>query len=179
MKDAYLRRTCRAHVGQASGSNSPSAGVPGNNDVCVNKISRQSGGSSTTTRLCSRASSSLSGFRCWSRANRPYSAKDDGDRGAMYTKLSSSSKAGLELSSSPPLSTSSERLKERALLAGQIVLLLTVITQFMMLYRSFALLAACGLSDAALMKKAASSDASAQPFQTYPEEYAGTVELYS
>lgn len=87
----------------------------------------------------------------------------------MYTKLPLSPTPRLE-----PLPVSpTERLKQRAFLAGQIVLLLIVIVQFMMLYRNFALLAACGISDAALMRKAASSNV-AQPFQTSPEEYAGT-----
>ena len=68
--------------------------------------------------------------------------------------------------------TLKERLKQRALFSGQIVLVLVSITQFMMLYRNYMLFGACGLAEGALMKKAASSNLP-DYYQTSPELYPG------
>ena len=82
----------------------------------------------------------------------------------MYTKLRPTS----------PLDN--ERLRQRAVFGGQVLLLVIVIVQFAMLYRHYALFSACGLAEAALMRKAASSNVP-DYYQTSPELFPGTMTL--
>lgn len=88
------------------------------------------------------------------------------------TKLQTRPSWYLEAASSP---LSRHSLRDRLAFFGQILPFLIIIVQFIMLYRSYALLAACGLADAGLIKKAASSSSTsvADYFQTKPELFPG------
>lgn len=107
----------------------------------------------------------------------PDTKHDGAEDACMYTKHWAWPFFSSEAGTSPAVNRSRE-LKQRSLFVGQIVLFGIVVVQFMMLYRHYMLFAACGLADAGLVKKqATSSSSSSLPnyYQTSPEFFPGTT----
>lgn len=96
--------------------------------------------------------------------------KHDEEKQAMPTKLRA---LPTFWTGTGPVTTSS--LTQRALFVGQVILFGVVVVQFIMLYKSFALAAACGgVVDAGMLRRqSASSSTSSLPdyYQTVPELY--------
>ena len=76
-------------------------------------------------------------------------------------------------------STLKERVPQRVLFYGQILLFGVCVVQFIMLWRSYALAAACGVAYARLLRKQTSSSSSSVPdyYQTVPELFPGTYDV--
>ena len=78
-----------------------------------------------------------------------------------------------------PGTSTAGRIKQRLLFSGQLIVFGIVVAQFIMLYRSFALAAACGsLVDAGILKRQSSASGSATSklpdyYQTVPELFPG------